>query len=88
MKVNNINNINFKENTLSQEMDSSDAILMLRDNNASIKFRQSQEYAKMADSVETNPVVALGYKLYRTFNMLKRHNQNNAHTPNKLNYCG
>ena len=44
---------------------------MLRDPNASVRFQQSQDYARKADSVDTNPVVALGYKLYRTFNMIK-----------------
>ena len=71
MQINKISNINFRENTLSREMRSENAILMLRDPNASIKFQQSQEYAKKADSIDTNPIVALGYKLYRTFNMIK-----------------
>ena len=81
MKVNKINNISFRENDLSREMNSQDAILMLRDPNASIKFQKSQEYAKKADSVDSNPVVALGYKLYRTFSLItentnKDNNQN------------
>ncbi len=78
MKINRINsNINFKENTLSREMNSANAILMLRDPKASVKFQQSKEYARRADSVDSNPIVALGYKLYRTFNML-RDNDSNA----------
>ena len=75
MQINRINNISFRENTLSREMNSENAILMLRDPNASVRFQQSQEYARKADSVDTNPFVAIGYKLYRTFNMLKD-NQN------------
>ena len=71
MQINKINNITFRENTLSREMNSENAILMLRDPNASIRFQQSQEYARKADSVDSNPIVALGYKLYRTFNMIK-----------------
>ena len=71
MQINKINNISFRENTLSREMNSENAILMLRDPNASIRFQQSQEYARKADSVDSNPIVALGYKLYRTFNMIK-----------------
>ena len=51
-------------------MNSEDAILMLRDPKASVKFKQSQEYARRADSVDSNPFVAIGYKLYRTFHML------------------
>lgn len=72
MRVNNITNINFKENNTSKEAKSGNAILMLRDPNASVKFQQSQEYAKKADSIDSNPIVSLGYKLYRTFNMIKK----------------
>ena len=56
-------------------MNSEDAILMLRDPKASVKFQKSQEYARKADSVDSNPFVALGYKLYRTFQMLKENEQ-------------
>jgi len=81
MKINKINtNINFKENTLSREMKSENAILMLRDPNASVKFQQSQEYARKADSVDSNPIVALGYKLYRTFNMITENDNTQADT--------
>lgn len=75
MQINRISNINFRENTLSREMDSQNAILMLRDPNASVKFQQNQEFAKNADSVNTNPLKSLGYKLYRTFNMIRENNQ-------------
>ena len=61
-------------------MNSESAILMLRDPNASIKFQQSQEYARKADSVDSNPFVALGYKLYRTFNLLKNNEGSEAET--------
>lgn len=71
MQVNRISNINFRENTLSRTMNSENAILMLRDPNAAVRFQHSQEYARKADSVDSNPIVALGYKLYRTFNMIK-----------------
>ena len=71
MQINKITNINFRENTLSREMNSENAILMLRDPNAAVKFQHSQEYARKADSIDSNPIVALGYKLYRTFNMIK-----------------
>lgn len=80
MKINAINNINFKENTLSREMNSESAILMLRDPNASIRFQQSQEYARKADSVDSNPFVALGYKLYRTFNLITNNEDSEAET--------
>ena len=59
------------ENNLSREMDSQNAILMLRDPNASIKFEQNRAIADKADSLNSNPIKALGYKLYRTFSMIK-----------------
>jgi hypothetical protein len=68
------------QNTLSREMHSENAILMLRDPNAAVRFQQSQEYARKADSVDSNPIVALGYKLYRTFNMIKGDESPNAET--------
>ena len=80
MKINRITNINFRENTLSREMNSENAILMLRDPNAAVRFQQSQEYARKADSVDTNPIVALGYKLYRTFNMIKNNDSYKVET--------
>ena len=78
MKINKLSNINFRENTLSRTMNSENAILMLRDPNAAIRFKHSQEFAKKADSVDSNPIVALGYKLYRTFNMIKGEGSSNA----------
>ena len=78
MKINKINTITFRENTLSREMNSENAILMLRDPNASVKFQQSQEYARKADSVDSNPILAIGYKLYRTFNLIKDNDNNKA----------
>lgn len=78
MRVNNITNINFKENTLSRKMNSENAILMLRDPKAMVKFQQNQEFANKADSIDSNPIVALGYKLYRTFNMIKNNESSNA----------
>ena len=76
--INKVISISFKENTLSREMSSADAILMLRDANASVKFQQSQDYAKKADSVDSNPIVALGYKLYRAFNLLSEKDKENT----------
>ena len=73
-KISNISNINFKENELSREMVSQNAILMLRDPNASVKFQQNQEIAQNADALSTSPIKALGYKLYRTFSMLSEDN--------------
>ena len=78
MRVNNITNINFKENTLSVRMNSENAILMLRDPKAMVKFQQNQDFAKKADSIDSNPIVALGYKLYRTFNLIKNNKSSSA----------
>ena len=78
MQVNKIYNItNFRENTQKvKTADSQNAILMLRDPNATIKFQQNQEFAQNADSVDKNPLKALGYKLYRTFSMIRNNEQN------------
>ena len=76
MQVNKISNINFKETkTLVRDGESQNAILMLRDPNASVKFQQNQEFAKNADAVSSNPLKSLGYKLYRTFSMIKESEQ-------------
>ncbi|MBR1775995.1 hypothetical protein IJ750_02845 [bacterium] len=75
MQINKISNISFRENVLSREMDSQNAILMLRDPNASVKFQQNREIAQNADSLSSNPIKALGYKLYRTFSMIKDNEQ-------------
>lgn len=76
MQVNKISNINFKETkTLVRDVESQNAILMLRDPNASVKFQQNQEFAKNADAVSSNPLKSLGYKLYRTFSMIKESEQ-------------
>ena len=71
MQINKISNITFKENNFSRDIDSQNAILMLRDPNASIKFQQNQEIAQNADIMNTNPIKAIGYKFYRTFSMIK-----------------
>lgn len=78
MQVNRITNINFKsniQNTVPKDMESQNAILMLRDPKASVKFQQNQEFAQNADSVASNPLKALGYKLYRTFSMIRENDQ-------------
>ncbi|MBQ4115297.1 hypothetical protein IJD34_07835 [bacterium] len=73
MKIERIyTNINFRENTLSKTMKSEDALLMFRNPNASVKFEQNKEFARKADSVDTHPIVSLGYKLYRTFSFINK----------------
>lgn len=72
MKIYNINsNITFRENPIPKpEKKSENSILLLKEPNASIKFERNQEIAKKADSLETNPIAAIGYKLHRTFNLI------------------
>ena len=71
MQINKISNITFKENDTQKIAGSQNAILMLRDPNASVKFQQNKEIAQKADVFNTNPLKALGYKLYRTFSMIR-----------------
>lgn len=67
MQINKISNISFREVGAATP----NAILMLRDPNASVKFQQNREVAQKADALNTNPLTALGYKLYRTFSMIR-----------------
>ena len=71
MQINKISNINFREDDPTKVAGSQNAILMLRDPNASVKFQQNKEIAQKADVFNTNPLMALGYKLYRTFSMIR-----------------
>ena len=75
MKINSINTyytyVNFRKSDTNSSSDNKGAILMLRDQNASVKFQKNQEYSQNADSVESNPVKALGYKLVRTFQKIR-----------------
>ena len=71
MQVNRISNVIFKDNDQLRNVESQNAILMLRDKNASVRFQQNQEVAHMADAMNTNPLTALGYKLYRTFSLIR-----------------
>lgn len=71
MQINKISNITFKDNSNHQNAFAQNAILMLRDPNASVKFQQNKEVAQKADALNTNPLTALGYKLYRTFSMIR-----------------
>ena len=75
MQINKISNINFRETAPAKEVESQNAILMLRDPKASVKFQQNQEFAKNADAVTSNPLKSLGYKLYRTFSMIRETEQ-------------
>ena len=86
MQVNRISNINinYRANVETKDMESQNAILMLRDPKAAVKFQQNQEFAQNADSVSSNPLKALGYKLYRTFSMIRENDQTAQNGENKL----
>ena len=71
MQVNKISNVTFKDNDQLKNIESQNAILMLRDKNASVRFQQNKEVAQKADALNTNPLTALGYKLYRTFSLIR-----------------
>ncbi len=71
MKVNTINNITYTANgqpiaPRSQQQQNK------------VNFEKELLLAKKADSIDTNPVTALGYKLYRTFRFLSEHETPNA----------
>jgi len=85
MRINAITNINFKENDGNRTVATENAILMLRDPNASVKFQQNKEVAQKADALNTNPLTALGYKLYRTFSMIRDNEPIEADTEKHLN---
>ena len=85
MQVNKISNITFKENDSNRTVATENAILMLRDPNASVKFQQNKEVAQKADALNTNPLTALGYKLYRTFSMIRDNEPIEADTEKHLN---
>ena len=85
MQVNKINNISFKNVDPQKSSGSENAILMLRDPNASVKFQQNKEIANKADVFNTNPLKALGYKLYRTFSMIRDNDSVQTETVKHLN---
>jgi len=85
MQINKISNISFKDNNSTKVAGSPNAILMLRDPNASVKFQQNKEIAQKADVFNTNPLKALGYKLYRTFSMIRDNEPVNAEAQKHLN---
>ena len=85
MQINRISNITFRDNDNGRNTATENAILMLRDPNASVRFQQNKEVARKADALNTNPITALGYKLYRTFSMIKDNEPEQAETSKSLN---
>ena len=75
-KINNNNlnnNIKFRENVASSSMNNRDAGLMIQSQSAALKFARERYIAQTANSVNSNPIKSLGYKLYRTFGYLTNH---------------
>ena len=75
-KINNNNlnnNIKFRENVASATMNNRDAGLMIQSQSAAVKFARERYIAQTANSVNSNPIKSLGYKLYRTFGYLTNH---------------
>lgn len=71
MKVNKVNNIYFKSNSQpiaprSQQQQNK------------VNFEKEKTLAQKADSVESNPLTSLGYKLYRTFRFISEHDENTS----------
>lgn len=73
MKINKINNINFRENVLSSSMNNGDAGRMIQSQSAAINFARDRYIAEQAGSIDASPLKSLGYKLYRTFGYLTNH---------------
>lgn len=76
MKINAINKINYTANgqpiaPRSQQQQNK------------VNFEKELLLAQRADSVDANPLTALGYKLYRTFRFVSEHETPN---PQQLNY--
>ena len=82
MKINKINNINFKENALSSRMGSREASLMIQSQAGNVNFARERYIAEQMGSVNAQPLKSLGYKLYRTFGYLANHQASNS---NKFN---
>ena len=65
MKITNITNINFKS--------TSQPIAPRSQQQNKVNFEKEKMIARKADSVDANPVTALGYKLYSTFRIISEH---------------
>ena len=74
MKINQLNNINFKSNGQTAAPRSQQQ--------NKVNFEKEQILAQRADSLNANPVTSLGYKLYRTFRFLS---EGDTNPPQQLN---
>ncbi len=81
--VNQNNSLNFSArgyramlNAENSAIGTDEALLMLQDPKSAVIFKQNQKEAKKAN--DSNPVTALGYKLYRTFKYITKATYNDA----------
>lgn len=81
MKVNSINGymntVSFKANENNNKISAPRS-----QQQNSINFEKEQSIAMKADSMNSNPITSLGYKLYRTFRIIAEHEPSAAATQN------
>ena len=65
--------LSFKENS---NINDNTAVLSLQGSNSLVNFEKDLNISKEADAVQSNPVKALFYKLYKTFKMFFGSNKN------------
>jgi len=68
MNVNSVQNISFKSSVRTR--DYSNALLMLHGQEDINDFKKAHEITVKADSLDTNPFTAIGYKFYKTVKYL------------------
>ena len=64
MKIHSTQNILFTSNYKTRNYE--DAMLMLHGQRDIDEFKKSHDLTIKADSIDTNPIAALGYKFYKT----------------------
>lgn len=73
--------ISFRE---SEDSIHNNAELMLQTPNAALNFAKDHYISAQADSINSNPITSLGYKLYRTFGILTNHETPKDNSNNKF----
>ncbi|MBP7211389.1 hypothetical protein KBA27_00990 [bacterium] len=82
MRVNSINSINnsYRNNKVSFKGDETNtdntAVLTLEGKNSLINFEKDAQFTRNADAVQSNPIKALAYKIYKAFKTFFGPNQN------------
>lgn len=83
MKVQKINNINKQINFKQNNTNSLNAGLMIQSKNGNLNFARDKYITQQANSIDSNPITSLGYKLYKTFGYFRNQEANQA--PKALN---